>query len=297
MASARCRVGTLGGATASGAGALGSRVDWRARPPVEPAGVRARAPVGPPAWRRGGLLTDSGRERHDLRVGWRLELLLQQHFVDPGVVQRGRAIACGDQGLHQPDRDPGVERVLRRELPPPLGRLGAVAALPGPLRQALEGGGVVPREPRPLLFQPALELGRVGDVKPVEKGADVLGCGPLQAARLDGEREGGDIAGDEVGIEADVAGPEENLVRADLLPQGVQGLVEPLRARSSSLSGQSMPSIWSRVMPCSPAEASRASNASRRGWEAAPLRRCPSRSRNNLPNVLRRNRLSSVISG
>jgi len=49
--------------------------------------------------------------------------------------------------------------------------------------------------------------------------------------------------------------------------------------------------------PCSPAEASRASNARRRGWEAAPVRRCPSRSRNNLPNVLRRNRLSSVILG
>jgi hypothetical protein len=164
---------------------------------------------------------------HDLHVGWRLELLFQQHFVDPGVVQRSRAIARRHQGLHQPHRDPGVERVLRGKLPPPLGRLRGVAALAGPLRQALEGVRIVSRDPGPFLFHPALELGRLGDVKPVEKRADILGRSLLQTARLDGEREGGNIAGDEVGVEADVAGAEEDLVRADLLAQRVQGLVEP----------------------------------------------------------------------
>ena len=129
------------------------------------------------------LSPDRRGQRHHRLVRRRLELLLQQHFVHPRMLQRGRAVAGRHQRLHQADGDPGVERILRRQLAPPLGRLDAVSALCGPLGQALERGGVVSREARALLLQPALELGRVRDVEAVEEWPDILGGGALRDGR------------------------------------------------------------------------------------------------------------------
>ena len=103
--------------------------------------------------------------------------------------------------------------------------VGAVGRAPG---QLLERRAVVARQLRPLLLQPALELRRVRDMEPVEEGTGVLRGGLLQSVRVEGGREQGHVAGDEVGIETEVLRPQEHLIRAQLLAESIQGLVEPL---------------------------------------------------------------------
>lgn len=73
--------------------------------------------------------------------------------------------------------------------------------------------------------------------------------------------------------------------------------LRPRRARSSSASGQKKAMSLSRVRPRSPAQASMASRASRRGWEAAPATGRPSSVTDSLPNVLMYNNLRLVIRG
>ena len=174
------------------------------------------------------LLPDPLGERHHLTVGRGFQLLLQQHLIHPGMLQRPGAIADRDERFHQPDRHLRVERILGSQLARPLHRRHLVAAFSGPPGQPLECGGVIPSEPRPLLLQPALELRGVGEMEPVQEGADVLRGRPLELARPDSEGERREVAGDQLGVEPQVPGAQEYLVRAHLLAEGVQGLIESL---------------------------------------------------------------------
>ena len=122
----------------------------------------------------------------------------------PGHAGGPRSDPRGDQRLHQPQGHPGIKRVLGRKLAPPLDRPEPVAALLGPPGQALERGGIVPGESRTLLLQPALEFRRLREMEAVEEGAAIFGGGPLELPRLDGGGEGGEIAGDQVGIEPEI---------------------------------------------------------------------------------------------
>ena len=191
------------------------------------------------------------------------------------MLERGRSVSVRDQRLHQADRDPGVQRILSRQLAPPLSGLDAIAALGGLAGQALERARIVPGEARSRLLEPALELRCFREVEPAQKGPDILGCGALEMPGLDSDGERGDVGSDELGIEAEIASTEKHVVGAHLLTQSVQGLVEALAgAFLVGLGPEHAEEVVARHSVLARPAIS-ASNASRRGCEAGPVRRVP----------------------
>ena len=63
-------------------------------------------------------------------------------------------------------------------------------------------------------------------MKAVEKWTAVFRDRPLRVAGLQCGRERRDVARDQIGVEPDVPGSQEDLVGAHLLPKRVEGLVE-----------------------------------------------------------------------
>ena len=168
------------------------------------------------------------RERDDLPVGRRVQLLLHEDLVHPRVLQRAGAIPGRHEGAHESQRDPGVERVLSRELPPPPDRIRQIAPLGRLSRQLLQGRGVAVRQARALLFRPALELRSAGEVKAVEEAAGVARGREVEAVGGQSRLELAHVARDHVGIEPEVLPPaEEHVVGAEVLAQGVHRLAQP----------------------------------------------------------------------
>src|SRR5215218_921947 len=156
-----------------------------------------------------------------------VELLLHEDFVDSGVLQGAGPVSISYQSAHQRHRYPRVERILSRDLPPPAHRFGPVAALLRTLRQLLQRLGVAACQGGALLFRPPVELRRRGQVEAIEERAGVARGGVFQAPPLNGRLELCYVAGDQIGIEPQVAAAEKDLVRAEVLAQGVERLIQP----------------------------------------------------------------------
>ena len=218
-------------ASRQGIRAPGRRQRWgrRSTPGAAVGATTATGSGGGAGFAAGPLLrAEPLGQRQHRPIGRGAQFFLDQRLVDPGVLERRCPVPGSHERLHQSDGDARVERVLGAEPPPPLDSLQTVAPVSRAPGQALEHGAVVPGQLRPLLLQPALELGCVGEVKSVEEGAGILPGRLFQPVCPEGGREQGDVTGDEVGVEPEVLGAQEDLVRAHLLAEGVEGLVEPL---------------------------------------------------------------------
>src|SRR5690242_21119067 len=105
----------------------------------------------------------------DRRVGHRVELLAQQGFVNPRMLERPGPISRRRKCLHQGSRDARIERIEGREAAPPGdGRLEVIAG--GRRRcEALEGLARALLQPRALGVYPSFKLRRSADEEPVEE--------------------------------------------------------------------------------------------------------------------------------
>src|SRR5215217_6427784 len=156
-----------------------------------------------------------------------VELLLHEDFIDSGVLQGAGPVPIGYQCAHQRHRYPRIEWILSRDLPPPAHRFGPVAALLRTLRQLLQRLGVAACQGGAFLFRPPLELRRRRQVEAIEERAGVARGGVFQAPALNGRLEPRHVAGDQIGIEPQVAAAEKDVVRAEVLAQGVERLIQP----------------------------------------------------------------------
>ena len=146
--------------------------------------------------------------------------------MDARVAERAGAVARGGERLHQPDGVARAVGVVGREPAPGVDGAGEVAglgALPG---ERLERVGVLPGEEPALGFDPALELGRIGEEEPVQEGAGVQAHGLVPRLAFHRIAELPDVAHDDGGVEPQVRPHRQDGLAPQLLVQPVNGVGE-----------------------------------------------------------------------
>ena len=177
-------------------------------------------------WLAGRLTPQLFGVGHDLTVGGQIQLLLNQRFVDPCMPQRAVAIVGRHQRLHQPERNPAVERILGRGLAPPLHRFQPVPARLGLAGQLPQRLGVAPRQARPLLLDPAVELRCPRQTEAVKEGAGVPCRCVFQLPSGQRRLELRHVARDQLRVEPELAGAEKDVIGPEILAQGIERLIE-----------------------------------------------------------------------
>ena len=157
---------------------LGGHLRWRSR-----SGRRARG-------RHGGGLRHRARRRLDAKplgegsdggVGFRLELLSQHGFVDPGVPERTRAVPGRIQRAHEAQRHASTIWIVRRQPARPLLRRGVITLRLAPLGERFQRARVTLGEPRTLAVEPSLELAPVRQVEAIQQRTGERFDGALRA--------------------------------------------------------------------------------------------------------------------
>ena len=100
-----------------------------------------------------------------------MQFLLEQRRIHLKVSQRRRPIAAGCKRLHETGCGARARWIERSEASPPRHGPGAITAAIGVHGEPLKRVALLLLETRPLLFDPALELGRVGEIEPVQEWA------------------------------------------------------------------------------------------------------------------------------
>ena len=195
-------------------------------------------------WVTAGSLSGSGArlgpeplgEREHLRLGRRPKLGAQQLGVRGGVPARRRAIARGVERLHVAQRDAGVVGIVPRQARPPLDGPHRVAGLHPPLGRLFECRRVPARKVRALTLGPPLELLRPRQMEAVEKRPVVQPEGPLEVVPAERRLELPEVAGQALGIQAEiVAGAEYGM-----LAQGRAEDVERLAEQVAGVGGAAL---------------------------------------------------------
>jgi hypothetical protein len=128
------------------------------------------------------------------------------------------------QRSHNADRITSAQRILRRQAPPPAcgGRVVTTSVrCSGQLFERLE---VLPQEHRSLSVSPAVELIIASEMEAVQEWSRVDTHGVFRPPRANSRRVLGDVARDELRVEAQVFHPDDRVVETELLAERVDTL-------------------------------------------------------------------------
>jgi hypothetical protein len=153
------------------------------------------------------------------------------------VADGRRALAARIQRLHGAQRDPRAERVVPRQLPPPLGRAARIALRLARHGQLLQRARVRARKAVALLLGPALELGGVGHGKAVQEGAAVRRHRPFRIVRVQRRQEVGQVAAHHGRVQRQLVARAHEQVLAHPLAQDVERFGEQVARRVAGVLG------------------------------------------------------------
>jgi hypothetical protein len=128
--------------------------------------------------------------------------------------------------LHEPNGDLRVQRIKRREAPQPAHRTSGVPGGVAAVRYPSENLLILVSEGAPLLLCPSLEGVRARQVEPLEERPPVQLGRAFEVATIDGGVKRGHVAGDQIGIEAQVLQSQENILRPQVAPERIERLGE-----------------------------------------------------------------------
>ncbi len=179
--------------------------------------------------RNGGhhaALADLPREDEHRVVGWNIERLRHEPFVDAGLAQGAGAVAGGEEGLHELHGAARVEGVERRDAAIPAhGGRRVAAGVRGP-GEFLQRHAERLIERASLLFHPVFELGDRREPEAVQEGTGHEAHGALVVLPANQILELGDVAPDFIGVEAQLAGAEEDVGGVGVATKGVERLLQ-----------------------------------------------------------------------
>ena len=138
----------------------------------------------------------------------------------------GEPLAGGVERLHERNGDPSVERVASGASAPPRHGAGMVLTRGRIARELLEGIRVRALDQPALPLDPPLELVGAGKMESVEERPVVQIDRSLQVALGDGGLELEHVDAQDLGVQPELAHPDDDLVVADLPTDGVERLVE-----------------------------------------------------------------------